>query len=41
MGQTQTDAYKVALLAEKTNGIYDPIEHGGIHKDSPKVCYNV
>lgn len=40
-GQIDTDVYRVALLAVKTKGIYNPVEHGGIHKESPKVHSNL
>ena len=36
-GLQNTTKYQVALLAERTGGIYDPEEHGGIHRDAIKV----
>ncbi len=36
-GETNTDRYKVALLAEKTGGIYDIRVHRGMHRGAAKV----
>ncbi len=36
-GQTNTTRYKVALLAERTGGIYNIEEHRGLHRDTAKV----
>ncbi len=39
VGKSGTPEYGVAELADKTNGIYNLEEHGGMHQDSPRVTY--
>ncbi len=36
-GQTETTKYKVALLAEKTKGIYDSSKYSGLPPDGARV----
>ncbi len=38
IGKTETDLYRVAELAERTGGVYNPEEHRGYHREAPKVC---
>ncbi len=36
-GLQGTPLHRIALLAERMDGIYDLETHGGIHKEAPKV----
>ncbi len=41
MGQSGTARHKIALQAERTNGIYNPEAHHGLHREAPKVDFSI